>query len=201
MANSVIFFTAGAQPTAEEQVELDKVVAATQAPITLKVMNLGETDYTGYTDDGLIMPDYVYALAPATVPEAYAGVSTLDPDNLPGPDLLATQAIVANGETLEITDAASGEADATVTVAASEVTSIKLAGTSAIISHGGTLAVVDEDSGTATAALAITAGVPTVTVPGDKAIVTHEGTIAGTGGTFTLTVVDGVVGGTWTPEG
>lgn len=148
MAQKVLYFTAGQQPTEGELADIAALNAASLPQYETLVVNGAVT--AEYGEDRLIPCDFVAG----SIPEAYDEIDEIDPDAIPNAPLLETEAIVSDGEEIALDDS-NGTVE--LSVADFEITGAVL------------------------------------TLPATKAIVEHEDEFAVTGGTVTVSVVDGVV--------
>lgn len=98
MAQKVLYFTAGANPTAGELAHIAALNGVSVPQYETVVINGAEIDGDEYGTDRLIPCDFVAG----TIPEAYNAIDEINPDAIPNLALTATQAIVADEQVLDL---------------------------------------------------------------------------------------------------
>lgn len=177
MAEHILYFTAESVPTEAELAEIDTLNALTEKPYHVTVHN------------GAMEPDYIatgdYAMG--SIPGAYSELPVFDPEAAQAPDLEPGEAIVTDGDAIDVATSAG-----TVSVS-SGVASVSLAGTDAVVSDSDTV-----DVGGVTATLSIAGNALSgVSLPGASAVVSDGDTFDTANGTVTLSVSGGTVTATY----
>lgn len=132
----VIYFTAGAMPTSNELADIAKLNAAALPAYDVQVWKAGTPQSTPIRAADFVGHDG------AVIPAEYSAVAVIDPDDIPLAPLPATQAIVLNAGTVNVENSAGNlDSPATAVVAASVLTSVKLAATKTIVTSGVDLVV------------------------------------------------------------
>lgn len=92
MTKRILYFTAGAALTEQEKADIEALNA------------LAEPQYRVTVHNGDVDPDYLVPgdFAAGAVPDDYEELPVFDPENPPGPELPDTQAIVTDGQSLEV---------------------------------------------------------------------------------------------------
>lgn len=118
MTDKIIYFTEAEKATDAEKLDIEKLNSITAPYYNLQVRNGRVPNVWGSLEQA--------DLVAGTVPDEYSEVDTVDPDNLPVPGIVATKAVVANGQVITI-----GTATYTFTVADGVVTNIVVGTTGA----------------------------------------------------------------------
>jgi hypothetical protein len=95
-AAKIIFFTAGIEPTEAEQTAIDKLAARTEADYELVIRNRLQSGVGEMVE----ACDYVAGTVPAS--GDYDEIDVIDEDAIPAQNLLATEAIVQDGQALVV---------------------------------------------------------------------------------------------------
>lgn len=150
MAQKVLYFTVGSQPTSGELADIANLNAASQAQYETEVVNGAEITGSEYGEDRLIPCD----LVAGTVPAAYNAKTTIDPDAIPNFPLLDTQAVVSDGQAIDL-DSSLGTATLSISSFGIIGAVLALPATKAVVIN--TQVINTSDGGTVT--LTIAAGV------------------------------------------
>lgn len=125
-AKKIFFFTAGAIPTSNEQIAINKLNALAAAAYEVKVKR-GDVPTDQEYGYGKEECDYVAFVSPMTKPTAYTAKTTFNPDApANGGNLLSTQAIISSGQQLTVPVTGSYSTKATPTIVGGVVTAIVL---------------------------------------------------------------------------
>ena len=153
MTKKVVYFTAGAQPSADELADIQSLEAIA-VPLVQAVVATATED--AKYDPNLIGADhYVSHDGAGTAAAGYTTVALSTVKNELGvptcPDLEATQAIVDNAGTQELTDGTGATGvDVVFAVAGSEITAATVANTHALVELSKAYAVDGGDGATVT---------------------------------------------------
>lgn len=146
---TVVFFTAGINPTTNEKTAIGKLNAAAEPAYKVLVVNGAANAKYGETDR-LIPTDF----AAGTIPTIYNAVPVLDPNALGG-------VTVTNGQTVAVRNSAganSHNATAVVT-GGTTLVGVNLAATAAIVDNAATLPVTGGGTVTFTVAGGVVTGI------------------------------------------
>ena len=99
MAKTIIFFTAGENPTVNELAAIAKLNKLALPALNVKVKR-GDVAADQLYGAGKDTPDYVAFVSPMTKPAAYSAVTTFDPDKPPAlsDDMPTTMALWSSGQ-------------------------------------------------------------------------------------------------------
>lgn len=114
MAQKVLYFTAGPQPTSPELADIAKLNAVSLPQYETQVVNGAAVTGDEYGAGRLIPCDAVAG----TIPEDYDEIDEIDPDAIPNTALLSTQKIVAHGDVITLSNGGT----ATLTIVAGVIT-------------------------------------------------------------------------------
>lgn len=91
----IIYFTVGTTPTVGEQEEIDAIKLMAEKPYNLIVNNIQADTLYGQRPQPT---DYVAG----SPPDAYDDVDEFDPENPPNPPLVASKAVVSDGQVFSV---------------------------------------------------------------------------------------------------